>query len=81
MGWVLTSFFMSSTYFTEGRTNLPRELDPIASRGGSVPAFIRKPIANCDFQGWGDPDPLPPPPSPELPNDIYECLIEIYNKA
>ena len=45
-------------YFTDGCTDLSREaMDPgsIASQGGSVPEFLRKPIAICDFQGagWG----------------------------
>ena len=31
----------STTYFTEGRSNLPR--DPIASRGMSVSELLRKP--------------------------------------
>ena len=43
-----------------GCTDLPREAigtfgDPIASRGGSVPVFLRKPIATCDFPGgWSE---------------------------
>ena len=34
--------------------------DPIASRRGSVPVFLRKPTATCDFPGGGGgcPDPL-----------------------
>ena len=37
---------------------LPREAigpegGPIASRGVSIPVFLRKPIANCDFPGLG----------------------------
>ena len=28
-------------------------LGPIASRGGSVPVFLRKHIATCDFPGGG----------------------------
>ena len=43
-----------------------RTLVPIASRGGSVPDFLRKPMATCDFpgggQGRGRP-PLDPPMS------------------
>ena len=43
-------FFWSSTYFTEGHTGLIREaIGPIASREGSIPEFLRKPIATCDF--------------------------------
>ena len=34
----------------------------IASRGRSVPDFLRKPIATCDFPGGGGPDPLSHPP-------------------
>ena len=47
-----------STYFTEDGTDLPREaircsmLCPIASRAGSLPLFLRKFIATCDFPGW-----------------------------
>ena len=49
--------------------NLPREaigslekqLDPIASQGGSVTVFLRKHIATCDFPGGGGGlDPLSP---------------------
>ena len=46
------------------RTFPQKQLDPlgpIASGGGSVPDFLRKPIDTCDFPGGG-PDPLPPPP-------------------
>ena len=53
-GGVLTMF---STYFTEGCTDLP--LETICTKG-SVPEFLRTPIATCDFPG--DPDPLPPYP-------------------
>ena len=37
-------------------TSLEKQLDlrgPIAFRGVSVPEFIRKPIATCDFPGVG----------------------------
>ena len=51
------------------RTSLEKQLDPkgpIASRGGSVSVFLRKPIATCDFSGgWSGsvapPHPLDPP--------------------
>ena len=44
---------------------LPREaIGPIVPRGVSVPIFLRKPIATCDFPGG--PDPLPPPAPPPL---------------
>ena len=36
------------------QTSLKKQLDPlcpIASLGGSVPEFVRKPIAICDFPG------------------------------
>ena len=45
------------------RTYLEKQLDPLgptASRGGSVPEFLRKPIATCDFPGRGVLDPLSP---------------------
>ena len=52
--------------FLEGQLD-PRGVggvwDPIASRRGSVPDFLRKPITTCDFQvewGGGGPDPLFP---------------------
>ena len=42
-------------FFTEDRMKLPRNAIgakvPIASRGGSVPVLLRKPIATCDFTG------------------------------
>ena len=45
-------------YFTEGRTDLPREAigspgGTIASRGGSLPVFVLDSIATCDFRGGG----------------------------
>ena len=44
-------------FLSPGRTDLPREAiepkSPIASRGWSKPEFLRKPIATCDFPGWG----------------------------
>ena len=36
------------------RASLEKQLDqrgPIASQGGSVPEFLKKPIATCDFLG------------------------------
>ena len=46
------NMFYSSTYFAEGLTNLPR--DTIGP--GSIPVFLRKPRANCDFpEGFVDP--------------------------
>ena len=42
--------WLSSTYFTDGRTDFPREaIGPIASRGVSVPVFLKRPIAISDF--------------------------------
>ena len=41
--------------------SIEKQLDsmsPIASREGSVPDFLRKPIATCDFPGGAD---QPPP--------------------
>ena len=45
--------FLSSTYFTEGRTDLSLEAigGPIASPGWSVLEFPRKHIATCNFPG------------------------------
>ena len=59
------TFFQSSTYFTEGSTDLPREaIGPKASPVGYVPEwtkFLRKPIVTCDFlRGWGLDFPCPP---------------------
>ena len=51
--------FSSSTYFTEGRRNRTSlekqwtQKGPIASRGGSVPVFLRSSIASCGFPGVG----------------------------
>ena len=53
----MTTIFLSSMYFTKGHTNLPREA--IGPKGVSVPVFLRKPIATCDFQG-GSRHPVPP---------------------
>ena len=51
-------------YLTEGRTILPREaIGPngsIASRRGSVPVFLRKPIAIFNFPGGRVRSPVPP---------------------
>ena len=59
VGCELGNFFSnSSTNFKKGRPKLPREairLGQIASREGSVPVSLRKPITTCDFHG--DPDP------------------------
>ena len=66
-GAVLTTFFKKlSANFTRGRTDLPQPLGPLASRRGSVPAHLRKPISTCDFTGGGGvqtpaADPLDPP--------------------
>ena len=43
------TFFQSSTYFTEGPTDLPREA--IGFSKGSVPVFLKKHIATCDLAG------------------------------
>ena len=48
-GGVLKTF-KSSTYFTDGRTDLPREAIGPVSRG-SVQVFLRKHIATCNFPG------------------------------
>ena len=43
---------VSSMYFTEGRTDLPREARVQFSQGVLVPEFLRKHIATCGFP-WG----------------------------
>ena len=54
------------------RTFIEKQLDPrgstgpVASRGGSVPEFLRKPIAACDFRGESG------PPFPHWPRQ-YLC--------
>ena len=61
-GRVLTKHvFISHQRFSQMavRTSLEEQLDPrgpIASRGGSILVFLRKPIATCDSPG-GVPDP------------------------
>ena len=49
----------ASTYFTDSRTDLPREaIGPLGSNcfsRGSVPVFLRKHITTCDFRGSGTP--------------------------
>ena len=47
----------------------PYPRGPIASQGGSVPVFLRKLKATCDFPGvcvcrGSEPPPPPPPPHP-----------------
>ena len=62
------AFIESSTYFKEGRMDLPREAigpqGPIASRGGSVhvSVFLRTPITTCDFSCDWSGSAAPPPP-------------------
>ena len=49
-----------------------------ASRVGSVPAFLKKPIAICGFprRGGGGPDPLPPLDRPMLmPSTPGRCNL------
>ena len=69
-GGILTFYyyyFFSHQHISQRavQTSLEKQLDlsPIASGGGSVPVFLRKSIATCDFPGgWGGgPDPLSPP--------------------
>ena len=59
---VLTTFFCQECISQRAVwTSLEKQLDPwgpIAFRGVSVPEFIRKPIATCDFPGGGGGDPL-----------------------
>ena len=56
-GGVLTTFFRHQRI--KQRTvhaSIEKQLDlkdPIASRGGSVPVFLSKPILLCDFPGGG----------------------------
>ena len=55
-------FKKSSTNFTESRTDRPREaIGPLFEGGGSVPVFLREPLATCGFpDGWGGRTPCPP---------------------
>ena len=54
--------------------------DPIASREGSVPVFLRKSLATCDFPGGGGGggggvlDPCPPPP-PTLSSSAHGSRV------
>ena len=54
--------FLSSAFFTEGRTDLPRNaIEPEGSScfsRGPVPVFLRKQVTTCDFPGVGT-DPVP----------------------
>ena len=64
-GEVLTRWFFLGHCISQRavRASIEMQLDPrspIASRGGSVPVFLWKPIATCDFPGGGGPDPLSP---------------------
>ena len=60
---VLTTFFKTSTYFTEYSAIFPRV--------GSVLAFLRKPMAIRA----GGPDPLPPPPLAPLIGTRKETMF------
>ena len=44
-------------------------LGPIASRGGSVPVFLRKHIGTCDFPGGCE-------PSAPIPYWIHPCYLQ-----
>ena len=63
-------------YFTEGHTVLHREAigprGPIASRGWSVPEFLRKPIATSDFQVGSGPPVL-------LSGSTHECFEQEFH--
>ena len=50
-------------YFKEGRM-------------GSIPVFLRKPIANY-FDFAGVPDPLPSPSTPLDPPMVFQAILEI----
>ena len=58
-------------------TSLEKQLDlrgPITSRGRSVPIFLRKPIATCDFAGGGGgPDPLSPL---DHPKEFHSGIVQ-----
>ena len=60
-----TFFFKISTYFTESRTDLPREaIGPEGSNcfsRGSVPVFVRNHIEICNFLGRGGGSGFPAP--------------------
>ena len=45
-------FFKSSTYFTDGRTDLPREARGEGRR--SIPLVLRKHVVTYDFPGGGE---------------------------
>ena len=64
-------FFLSPTYFTKGRTDpLEKQLDPVLipceaiGPPGSIPAFLRKRIATCNFPGGGGSGAPVPHPTP-----------------
>ena len=59
-------------------------MGPIAFRGMAVPEFRRKPIATCDFQGGGGPDPQHPHPSGsanERGNKVKQALVPKWTSA
>ena len=83
-GRVLTNSF-SHQCILQGavQTSLGKHLDtkgPIASQGGSVPVFLRKPIATCEFflggGGGGGSGPPVPPLDPPM-----EILIMLTNQV
>ena len=60
------------------RASLEEQLDPtgpIATRRGSVPVFLRKPIATYDFSQVGSGSPCPPPPPSGSTHVIRPCLF------
>ena len=75
MGGADNGFFLVIDVYTEGHTNLPGEA---IGPKGSVPEFLRKPIATFDFPGWGGGvlDPL----SPSGSAHVYIIFINLSPK-
>ena len=74
-GWGADNgFFLVIDVYTEGHTNLPGEA---IGPKGSLPEFLRKPIATFDFPGWGGVlDPL----SPSGSAHVYIIFINLSPK-
>ena len=60
VGALVINIFHRGLYESPSRSNWNQGVK-LLNRGGSLPVFVSKPIATCDFP-WGSPDPLPPTP-------------------
>ena len=71
-GEVLKMFIVINVFHRESQAPPATEGPKCFSRG-SLPVFLRKPIATCEFQGWWGSGPLPPPPPPP---SVFANVVE-----